>query len=103
VYALNCLIHLCKRELPSVLTAISRILKPDGLFFMGMYGGIDREGIWAQDPYNPKRFFAFYEDTQLKQIVCRVFNLESFRKIDIGQSDAGLYFQSLILRKRENC
>ena len=39
VYALNCLLHVPKVELPAVLTAIHRILKPSGLFFMGVYGG----------------------------------------------------------------
>ncbi len=102
VYALNCLLHLRKKELPSVLVAINAILKSGGLLYMGMYGGYDYEGIWPDDPYEPKRFFSFYDDDHLKRVVSEVFEVESFNKIDIGQLNTGLHFQSVVLRKRNN-
>jgi len=102
VYALNCLLHLHKKELPSVLVAINAILKSGGLFYMGMHGGIDYEGVWSEDPYEPKRFFSFYDSDHLKRVVSEVFEVDSFKRIDIGQLNSGLYFQSLVLRKRNN-
>ena len=45
VYALNSLLHLTKAELPTVLKKIDSILAPTGLFFMGVYGGDEFEGI----------------------------------------------------------
>ena len=62
VYAINCLLHVPKRELPAVLAAIRLVLKPGGLFFLGLWGGVDSEHIWEGDTYEPKRFFSLYTD-----------------------------------------
>ena len=97
VYSLNCLLHLPKKELPIVLKNIKRVLKPEGLFFLGVYGGYDFEGIWEKDTYTPKRFFSFYSDEGLRQVVTESFPLLAFKQISSGAGD--LHFQSLILRK----
>ena len=97
VYSLNSLLHLPKIEVPTVLQNIGRVLKAEGLFFLGMYGGFDFEGIWEKDSYTPKRFFSFHSDDRLKQVVAESFKLLSFRQIASGDGD--LHFQSLTLRK----
>jgi SAM-dependent methyltransferase len=97
VYSLNSLLHLPKTELPTVLQNIRRVLNPNGLFFLGMYGGYDFEGIWEKDSYEPKRFFSFHSDEKLKQVVTETFILLSFKQIN--SRDGDLHFQSLILRK----
>ncbi|MEM7035221.1 MAG: class I SAM-dependent methyltransferase [Chloroflexota bacterium] len=98
VYALNSLLHLPKKELPKVLTNIDQLLHKNGLFYLGVYGGPDREGIYEEDTYEPKRFFAFYPDETLKQIVSNVFDLHQFNSIPL-EADSTLHFQSFILRK----
>lgn len=95
IYALNCLLHLPKAELPVVLKEIRRVLKPNGLFFMGVYGGQDSEGVWEKDHYEPKRFFAMYSDTNLLQAVEEVFRVVSFETIP--QAEGSPHFQSLVL------
>jgi SAM-dependent methyltransferase len=100
VYALNCLLHLPKHELPTVLQAIDTVLIPTGLFYMGMYGGYDQEGIWAEDTYEPRRFFAFYSDAHLQQVVTQVFEVLSFKRIPLSGESGALHFQSVILRKQ---
>jgi SAM-dependent methyltransferase len=55
VYAMNCLLHLPKNQLGNVLEEIRRVLKPQGVFYMGVYGGQDSERIWELDSYEPKR------------------------------------------------
>jgi SAM-dependent methyltransferase len=100
VFALNCLLHVPKAELEGVLTEIHRVLKPDGLFFLGVYGGQDSEGIWEKDSYEPKRFFAMYEDEEIVRIVQRTFQLEDFHTVDMGAEAP--HFQSMLLRKRAN-
>ena len=97
VHSLNSLLHLPKEELPIVLQNIERVLKPNGLFFLGVYGGYDFEGVWGKDPYDPQRYFSFYSDENLKQIVTVPFKLLSFKKVNSGDGD--LHFQSLTLRK----
>ena len=100
VYALNCLLHVPKRELPAVLTGIDAVLKPGGLFFMGVYGGIDHQGIYDDDSYRPKRFFSFFEDQQIKDLLGGIFDLHAFKRVPTGQPDSDLHFQSIILRKK---
>jgi len=100
VYALNCLLHVPKVELPVVLRAIYRVLKPSGLFFLGVYGGFESQGIWEEDRHTPKRFFAFYTDDQLLEIVTRTFLLHDFKRIAVPDlSHRDMVFQRLIVRK----
>ena len=97
VYSLNSLLHVPKKQLTSVLQSIMRVLKEDGLFYLGVYGGYDFEGIQETDSYTPKRFFSFHSDEGLKQVVTESFTLLSFKQITSGDGD--LHFQSLLLRK----
>jgi SAM-dependent methyltransferase len=97
VYSLNSILHLPKKELPTVLDNIRRVLKTNGLFFLGVYGGYDFEGIWEKDSYNPKRFFSLYSDEKLKRAVTESFELLSFKEVSLGEEK--IHFQSLTLRK----
>lgn len=97
VWAMNCLLHVEKSKLSQVLNEISLILNESGLFFMGVYGGFDEEGIWEDDIYSPKRFFSFYTDDSILRAVKIHFDIVSFEKIDTGGK---YYFQSMILRKK---
>ncbi len=96
-YALNSLLHIPKIELPIVLENIREILKPTGLFYLGVYGGEDFEGIWEPDWYNPKRFFSLHADENIQKMTAEVFNLLSFKSMKVGKNNS--HFQSLILRK----
>ncbi|WP_240545805.1 class I SAM-dependent methyltransferase [Paenibacillus artemisiicola] len=100
VYALNCLLHVPKRDIGGVLAGIRRVLKPNGLFFMGLYGGADAEGVWEQDAYEPKRFFASYTDDEVRARVRPYFGELAFRAIPVP--GGGPHFQSLTLRRRED-
>lgn len=97
VYSLNCLLHIPKAEIPAVLQQIRRLLKPNGLFFYGVYGGQDSEGIWEQDTHEPKRFFSFYKDEDIKEVVQEYFILEDFHTVEMGENK--LHFQAITLRK----
>jgi SAM-dependent methyltransferase len=99
VYAMNSLLHLPKKDLPAVLHNIQTVLKPDGLFYIGVYGGVESEGIWEEDDYVPKRFFAFYMDDQLKQILSEFFNIEDFTVTKTVETGDGPHHQSAVLRK----
>ncbi|WP_274436524.1 class I SAM-dependent methyltransferase [Alicyclobacillus sp. ALC3] len=76
VWALNCLLHVRKAELPEVLTELRRVLRPGGLFYMGVYGGQNSEGVWDDDTYEPKRFFSFFEMDTLKGILSEHFAVQ---------------------------
>jgi SAM-dependent methyltransferase len=98
VYAMNSLLHLPKVEMPQVLQQIRKVLKPNGIFYLGVYGGYDQEGIWEEDTYTPKRFFSFYSDKGLKKEVGKVVKVVEFNQIKFW-SKRGLHFQSLVGRK----
>jgi SAM-dependent methyltransferase len=96
VYALNCLLHVPKQEFARVMQAIQRLMKPGGLFFLGIYGGNEFEGISEHDTYSPKRFFSFYTDEQLRTAVTGCFDIRSFKQVPL-EDETEYHFQSLIL------
>ena len=86
-----------KRELPEVLQGIKAVLKPTGLFYLGLWGGRESEGVWEDDAYTPKRFFSFYPDEQIQTVVANFFEILDFKAMTVEGVE--LHFQSMILRK----
>ncbi len=101
VYALNSLLHLPKAELPGVLRNVHTVLAADGLFFLGVYGGFDHEGVWADDSHEPKRFFSFFTDAHLARTVRKVFDIVSFTPVQVSGGAGNLHFQAVVLQKRQ--
>jgi SAM-dependent methyltransferase len=97
VYALNSFLHLPKDELPIALENVCDVLHPTGLFYLGIYGGFEFADIWEKDFYEPKRFFSFHSDENLKKILSDTFEILYFKHIDFEEGKLG--FQSTILRK----
>jgi ubiquinone/menaquinone biosynthesis C-methylase UbiE len=97
IYAMNCLLHVPKVDIDKVLVEIKRVLKPSGLFYMGLYGGSNSEGIWEDDWCDPPRFFAFYTDEAIQSVVKKHFELVDFKTVPLEQDKP--HFQSIILRK----
>ncbi len=100
IFTLNSLLHIPKRRLPLALGNIHTVLKPDGLFYLGVYGGYDSEEIWEDDPLEPKRFFSFHTDEHLQQAVSDTFDILMFKCIPFREPDSPIHFQSLVLRRR---
>ncbi|HEY6539464.1 MAG TPA: class I SAM-dependent methyltransferase [Ktedonobacteraceae bacterium] len=99
IYALNCLLHVPGAALPAVLQKIRDLLRPSGLFFLGVYGGFEKEGVNEQDYHVPPRFFSFHTDEFMKQATAPYFDLVSFKAIALPKRNA--HFQSMTLRRRE--
>ncbi|WP_433797118.1 class I SAM-dependent methyltransferase [Actinoplanes sp. CA-252034] len=95
VYAMNCLLHVPNRDLPTVLAAIRTILRPGGLLFVGVYGGESAEGPLDGDQHVPPRFFSWRTDEQLIGFATAAgFEVADFHPVDTGR---GHRFQSLTL------
>ncbi len=101
VFAMNCLLHVPSADLERVLASIRRLLRPGGLFYFGVYGGHSFEGVWPEDHHEPKRYFTFYEDDELRRRAAVLFDEVAFRAIAI-EGDGESHFQSLILRPRRD-
>ncbi len=99
IFAQNCLLHAPKNLLGKILCNIARLLRPSGLFFLGVYGGLDKEGVLAEDNYEPKRFFSSYTDIQIIQIVSKIFKLVYFHRVEL-EPENPVHFQSMILKPK---
>jgi len=97
LYALNCLLHVPTTDLPAVLQKLRDLLCPGGLFFLGVYGGTEQEGIHTDDWHKPPRFFAHHTDDFMLEITGRFFEIVSFRTIALGEN--WWHFQSITLRR----
>ncbi|GMQ56973.1 hypothetical protein AN1V17_13670 [Vallitalea sediminicola] len=98
VWSMNTLLHVPKKDINIVLGEVKRILKKNGIFYLGMYGGVSTEGIYEEDIYVPKRFFASYTKDELLDIVSNHFEVEESDEIIF---DGDRNFLSLILAKKE--
>src|SRR5437868_9818345 len=97
VYALNCLLHVPNSDLPAVLDAIRTMMRPGGLFFLGVYGGgnLTGEGLYEEDDHDPPRFFSFRSDEQLQKYASKSFEIVDFHALETSEGR----FQSLTLRR----
>ena len=98
IYALNSLLHVPTESLPQVLQKLCGLLKPGGLFYLGVYGGEEREGAALEDQHEPKRFFSYHTDEYMQQVVSRFFEIVYFKPIEL-EDETRHHFQSMILRK----
>jgi cyclopropane fatty-acyl-phospholipid synthase-like methyltransferase len=98
IWAMNTLLHVPKVSLSAVLHSIHNVLKEDGLFYMGVYGGSDSEGVWQDDTYIPKRFFSFYTNDGIIEVVSPLFEVVDFHVVE--RAGESLDYQSLLLRKK---
>lgn len=99
VWSLNTLLHVPKSSIKSVLKGIDRVLKKQGCFYMGLYGGETFEGIYEDDFYKPQRFFTFYEDEEIILIVKEFFDVISFESIKV--ENRRMRFQSILMKKKD--
>jgi SAM-dependent methyltransferase len=102
IYAINTLLHVPKNDLSKVLAEINFVLNPNGLFYMGLYGGndIENELSYSDIPDIP-RFFAFHSEKYLKTLLEQHFKILSFEHIKIEDRGQIEVFYSIIMRKAE--
>lgn len=96
VYSMNCFLHIPKNSLSKALEETRRVMKSDGLFYLGVYGGKDFEGFlkW-KDYYDAERFFAFYEFVDYKRNLEVFFSIVDAREVPLSDD---LIFHAFLLR-----
>lgn len=99
VFSLNALLHIPRKDLPTVLEKIKSVMTEEGLFYLGMYGGRTEETTFDdKSKMGMPRFFSFLTDEDLLEIVEQHFEVIDFHRVDFGSGDENFYFQSLLLR-----
>ncbi len=80
-----------------MLEAGRTVLRPGGLFFLGVYGGgtLHGEGPFEGDDHEPPRFFSFRGDEEWKEFAGREFEIVDFHVVGTDETR----FQSLTLRR----
>ncbi len=101
VWAMNCVHHVPADDFGGVLAGIRRVLRPGGLFYLGVWGGQDEAGVYDDDFYPPPRYFCMRSDETLRREVGRVFEVLSFDTFvpDIERDDDDRHMQSLVLQR----
>jgi SAM-dependent methyltransferase len=86
-WAMSSLLHVPNRDLDAVVGQIIRVLCPGAPLAIGLWGGIDREGIWEDDIAAPRRFFSLRSDDHLRALLSRHFEILEF---DVSSPEEGL-------------
>jgi SAM-dependent methyltransferase len=89
VYAFNALLHVPNASLSLALAGIRTVLRPGGLFYLGVYGGGDSEEGFSEDG----RLFSFRTDQELLTYAKDHFDILDFHVVPARQAR----FQSLTL------
>jgi SAM-dependent methyltransferase len=97
VWAASCLMHVATADLDAVFTEINRVLVAGGLFWAGTWGGATTEGIWAEDRYEPKRFYSIRDDDLMRSLYAPHFEVLSFDSFS-PMPDLDWHYQSALLR-----
>ncbi|MFG1990434.1 class I SAM-dependent methyltransferase [Actinoplanes sp. NPDC048988] len=92
VWSMNTLLHVPTDAMDEALASICSVLRPGGLFHLGVFGGKHEEGVMAEDHHTPPRFFAFRTDEQMLSLAARHFEILDFHVYAVG-----VRYQSLTL------
>ena len=101
-WAMNCIHHVAAADLHDVLTGVRKVLRPGGLWYLGVWGGADEEGMYEDDFYQPARFLSMRSDETMRSAVEAVFTVEWFETFvpEEHRDDADdRHMQSMLLRK----
>jgi SAM-dependent methyltransferase len=94
-WTMSTLLHIPNADLDGVLTEIARVLKPGGPIGLGLWGGVDREGVFEGDRAEPKRFFSLRADDTLRVSLERHFTVEAF---EVTALDGEMHYQFCLVR-----
>jgi hypothetical protein len=94
----NCLLHVRPQNLDEAMVGIHRVIKANGLFYLGQLGGLDFEGTWPEDHYRPKRYYSLLSDAKMQYLAGKHYEIVSFTKIRLGPG-RDTHFHSMILRR----
>jgi len=100
IWAYTSLIHVPKKKMKNVLRKIYEILKPDGIFFIGMTEG-SFEGMEEDEKYSgEKRFKVYYTEKELLKILSGYFTILNISKVKLKNSYINIICKSKKTHKK---
>jgi len=72
IWAYTSLLHIKKEEAQEILKKIYKFIKPDGIFLIGMIEGVFDGEMERENMPGEKRYFRFYEENEIKDMVEKV-------------------------------
>lgn len=101
VFSMNVLLHVPRKDLKEVLENIQNALTDNGIFFYGVYGGVDEETVFTdKTKMGMPRYFSFLSDETLLSVVGDKFEIIDFQKVKRDNKKQDFHFQALLLRKK---
>lgn len=92
VWAYASLVHVPKKRIFNALARISELLKPNGLFFVGMIEGNSEILYQGRDKPDKKRFFALYQNNEFKKLLGDYFNIIISKKFSTPRREKYLNY-----------
>jgi len=99
-WAMNCIHHVPNSGVAAVFSGIADVVTEGAPVYVGVWGGVDDEGMAEEDFYLPPRFFSFRSDRALTALIESSFVIEAFEAFRPDGEDDGLHMQSFFLRTR---
>jgi SAM-dependent methyltransferase len=99
VWAMSSLLHVPDVHLPEVLAEVERVLRPHGLFQVGLWGGPGTEGPWEGDDHDPPRFYSLRTDDRARELFTARFVEIAFSTTVPEHARPGVHYQVLLLRR----
>jgi SAM-dependent methyltransferase len=90
VWAYTSLVHIPKTRLCNALARIKELLKPRGLFFVGMIEGTGEIMYQSHNQPGKERFFARYTDEEFREALGAYFEIVAAKKFTTSKGEAYL-------------
>lgn len=75
VWAVSSLLHVPKTKIPDVLAKLNKILKPNGLLFVGVKEGKGEELFESEKYPGVKRFFSYFNQEEMRDLLKPYFEV----------------------------
>ena len=96
-WTMSTLLHVPDLDIDAALAEITRVLRPGAPLAIGVWGGLDWEGLSDQDDIVPPRFFSLRTDDRWLEIVGRHGTVERFDTW--AHQTSSWTYQAMVLRQ----
>ncbi|MGI9597102.1 MAG: class I SAM-dependent methyltransferase [Acidimicrobiales bacterium] len=97
LWSMSTLVHVPDARFDRAMGELCAVVRPGGLVALGLWGGIDSEGLREPDAFDPPRFFSSRSHDRLQEMLGRHGTIELFETKAYRLPGGGEY-QFVVLR-----